>query len=80
MRGPSIAFAKSFFSFAGARALIATGLVLAAAALEGVGFLIIVPFLQLFSGPPQTGFPKTAADAPFCARKNPTLRGGGGNT
>lgn len=45
----SIIYARSFFSFAGARIYVALALVLTAAMLEGIGILFIVPFLELSS-------------------------------
>ena len=49
-----VTFARSFLSFAGSRAAAAAGLVLAGALLEGIGILLIVPFLELYSGAPQS--------------------------
>jgi ATP-binding cassette subfamily C protein len=45
------------------RAIFAAGLVLAAAVLEGAGILLLVPFLELFSGAARSGLATMAADA-----------------
>jgi hypothetical protein len=41
----SVTFVKSFLAYAGRQAWVAATLVLAAAALEGIGILLVVPFL-----------------------------------
>ena len=50
----SVTFVKSFLAYAGRQAWAAAALVLAAAALEGIGILLVVPFLELYSGTPQS--------------------------
>ena len=52
----SLGFFRSLKSFAGAQAYIALTLVLAAALLEGIGILLIVPFLELLTDAPQSSF------------------------
>jgi len=57
----SLAFVKSFLAYAGRQAWTTAALVLAAAALEGSGILLVVPFLELYSGAPQSGLALRAA-------------------
>lgn len=59
----SKAFARSFYSFAGRRAVIAGGLVLAAGALEGIGILSLIPLLELVLGSPQSDLATIAIEA-----------------
>ncbi len=58
----SRAFARSFYAFAGSRSVVAGGLVLAAAVLEGIGILSLVPLLELVLNSPQSGFASTAIE------------------
>lgn len=58
----SVAFATCFVAFAGRAGAAAAGLVLACALLEGFGILLIVPFLELYSGPPQSRYAFLAAE------------------
>jgi ATP-binding cassette subfamily C protein len=48
----SIAFARSFAGYAGLRAATAFAFVLAGAALEGIGILLLIPVLDLVIGQP----------------------------
>lgn len=54
---------RSFLGYAGMRAPILAGLVLAAAVLEGVGLLALLPFLELFAGEAETGLSRRAIGA-----------------
>ncbi|MDH3740904.1 MAG: ABC transporter ATP-binding protein/permease [Hyphomicrobiales bacterium] len=61
MIAQSSEFSRSFFAYAGRRAPAVIGLVLAAAVLEGVGILLLVPFLELLTGPPLSDATRAAS-------------------
>lgn len=73
MIGNFSAYTSSLFGFVGKRAVVTTILVFFAALLEGVGILVLVPFLDLISGAELTGFARNvqniAIDLGFSSRE-----------
>ena len=56
MTGQFFHYASSFFAYAGRRAYVAFGLVFTGALVEGIGLLMLLPFLELFAGTGQSDF------------------------
>lgn len=50
MSGPFLYYARAFLGFARWRVALALALVIAGAALEGIGIVFVIPFLALFAG------------------------------